>query len=176
MTRYQASLARQITTVALLTAMALALQWLESLLPTMIPGIPVRIGLANIFVLYALLTMTVWDAFAVAVLRNILFGLITGNVSGVLYSLCGSILSWTVMTAMLPAWRKKWVSPAGISAAGAFAFQLGQAVAGRITVGTAIWYYFPYMGLLSVPAGIVTGVLCNVLKNRLPHVSNYKES
>ena len=47
--------AKRIATLALLAAMALAVQSLESLLPPIVPGVPFKLGLANIFTLVALL-------------------------------------------------------------------------------------------------------------------------
>ncbi len=167
MTRSRDSSAERIARAAVLAVMALAVQWLESLLPGLVPGLPVRFGFANVFVLFALLTMTKWDALTVAVLRNLLFMLVTGRVAGIFYSLSGSLLSWAVMTALLPLRNRGVVSAVGVSVAGAFLFQVGQLLAGTAAAGTAVWAYFPLMGLLSVPAGAATGFVCEMLVRRI---------
>ena len=99
---------RRITVIALLTAMALAAQWLESLLPPIVPAIPVRLGLANCFVLYALLALRRrTDALIVTVLRALLFVLVAGNASQVFYSLAGGLLSYAAMALLLPLLRRR---------------------------------------------------------------------
>ncbi|MBQ6425260.1 MAG: Gx transporter family protein [Clostridia bacterium] len=167
MTRSQSKNTGRIARLAVLTAMALALQWLETLLPPPVPAVPVRIGLANIFVLYAMMEMTPGDALAVSVLRSLLLPLITGNVSGLLYSLCGGVLSWIAMTVLLGSYRRGRISSIGLSVAGAAAFQIGQVLAGCFIVGTVIFAYAPVMILLSVPAGIATGWISGILVSRV---------
>lgn len=157
----------RLTTLALLAAMALALQWFESLLPPIVPAIPVKLGLANIFTLYALLRLSRSEALAVAALRCLLFPLVSGAVSGFFYAAAGSLLSWAVMAALLPLVNRDLLSPIGLSVAGAFCFNLGQSIVGFVTVGRAMLAYFPYMGLLSVPAGLATGLMCLLLLRRL---------
>ena len=67
---------RRVTELALLTAMALCAQWLESLLPPVLPVVPVRLGLANVFTLFALLRRGRADALLVTLLRCLLFVLV----------------------------------------------------------------------------------------------------
>ena len=167
MTQSQSKKAGKIARLAVLTAMALAVQWLESLLPPPVPAVPVRIGLANIFVLYAMIEMTSGDALTVSVLRCLLLPLITGNVSGLLYSLCGGVLSWAVMTAFLGTYRSGRISSIGLSVAGAGAYQIGQIFAGCLIVGAVILAYVPVMMLLSIPAGIATGWIGGILVSRI---------
>ena len=159
--------AHRLTTLAILSAMALAVQWFESFLPPIVPAVPVKLGLANIFTLYALLRLSRREAFAVSMLRCLLFPLVSGAVSGFFYAAVGSLLSWAVMVLLLPLVRRDLLSTMGLSIAGAFCFNLGQALVGFVTVGQAMFAYFPYMGLLSVPAGLATGVLCTLLMRRL---------
>ena len=158
---------RALTTTALLAAMALAVQYLESLLPPLLPGVPARLGLANIFVLLPLLHGRRADAAAIALLRCLLLPLLTGNVSGLPYALSGSVMGYLAMLALLPAYRKERVSAVGVSVAGAFLFNMGQLLAGVCIVGKAMLAYVPWMGLLSIPAGICTGLVASVLFRRV---------
>ena len=167
MTQSRNEKAGRIARLAVLTAMALALQWLEALLPPPVPAVPVRIGLANIFVLYAMIEMTAGDALTVSVLRCLLLPLITGNVSGLIYSLCGGILAWAAMTAFLGLYRSGRISSIGLSVTGAVAYQIGQVIAGCFIVGAVILAYAPVMILLSVPAGIATGWIAGILVSRI---------
>lgn len=158
---------RRLTTIAILCAMALALQWFESLLPPIVPAIPVKLGLANVFTLYALLCLSRKEALCIAMLRCLMFPLISGAVSGFFYAAAGSLLAWCAMAALLPLARVNRLSAMGLSVAGAFLFNVGQALVGLFTVGRAMLAYFPYMGLLSIPAGLATGFLCALLIRRL---------
>lgn len=158
---------RALTTTALLAAMALAVQYLEMQLPAPVPGVPVRLGLANIFVLLPLLSGRKADAACIALLRCLLLPLITGNVSGLLYSCAGSAASLFGMLLLLPAYRLEKVGAVGLSVAGAFLFNMGQLAVGACVVGKAMLAYVPWMGLLSVPAGVCTGLLAALLKRRV---------
>lgn len=158
---------RRLTTLAILSAMALAVQWFESFLPPIVPAVPVKLGLANIFTLYTMLCLSRREALAVAMLRCLLFPLVSGAVSGFFYASAGSLLSWAIMAALLSLVHRSLLSPMGLSVAGAFCFNLGQALVGFVTVGRAMLAYFPYMGLLSIPAGLATGFLCMLLMRRL---------
>lgn len=164
---------RRLTTLALLAAMALALQWLESLLPPIVPAVPVKLGLANIFTLYALLCFSRREALCIAMLRCLLYPLITGAVSGFFYALTGSLLSWGMMALLLPLAKRGSISVMGLSVAGAFCFNVGQALVGLVTVSCAMLAYFPMMGLLSIPAGLATGLLCALLMRRLAGRAGY---
>ena len=162
---------RTLTTTALLTAMALAVQYLESLLPPILPGIPVRIGLANIFVLLPLLARRKGAAAAISLLRCLLLPLITGNVSGLPYALAGSAASLLGMLSLLPPYRAGRVGAVGVSVAGAFLFNMGQLAVGVCVAGKAMLAYVPWMGLCSIPAGVATGLLAALLKKRLRYDS-----
>lgn len=158
---------RRLTLVALLCAMALATQYFEALLPPIVPAIPVRLGLANLFTLYALLRLSRLDALAVSLLRCLLFPLLSGAVSGFFYAAAGSLSAFCAMALLLPLYARGTLSPIGLSVAGAFFFNLGQTLVGLLVTGPAMLSYFPYMGLLSIPAGAATGLACLLLIRRL---------
>ena len=160
--------AKRIASVAVLSAMALAVQYIEAMLPPLVPGVPVRIGLANIFTLFALLKGRRLDGALVELLRCLLYPLVTGNVSGLGYALMGSLLSCLIMLLLLPLYRRERVGAVGVSVAGAFLFNCGQLLVGLLVVGRAMTAYFPWMGLLSIPAGICTGLIAELLVRRVP--------
>lgn len=160
--------AKRLTRVALLTAGALALQYLEGLLPPLIPGLPVKLGLANVVVLFTLLRMRKSDALAVALLRCLLYALLLGGISGFFYALAGGLLSLRTMSLLLTPFRRERLSLPVLSAAGAFAFNAGQALVGFFVFGRAMLYYLPYLGLVSIPAGLITGFAASLLDRRLP--------
>ena len=158
----------RISLIGIFTAMSLAVQAMESILPPPIPGFPVRIGLANLFVLYLLLRGNKAEAICTAFLRCLLFPILSGNISAFFYSFAGTIFSSAAMIAVSPFYRKEFVSAIGVSCSGSFAFQVGQILIGFLIVGKAVAFYFPWLCLLSIPAGICTGLICSFLIKRLP--------
>ena len=159
---------KRLTRLALFLALALILQYLESLLPYLIPGLPIRVGLANIVVLYALVQMGRRDAALIGLTRCLLFMLVTGRAFSALYALAGSALSLGVMCLLLGVCQKGRISLYGLSMAGAFAFQLGQLAVGVCAAGSVVLAYLPWLGLLSIPCGAVTALLAALLIQILP--------
>ena len=159
---------RRLVTAALLACMAMALQYLESLLPPLVPGLPVRLGLANIFVLYALMHNKKPDALAISLLRCLLVPIFSGAVSGLLYALPGALLSYAGMLLLLPLYQRERIGAVGLSVFGAFLYNAAQLGVGCFTIGSAMLLYAPWMGLLSIPAGICTGLIAAMLKTRIP--------
>ncbi|MDO4565110.1 MAG: Gx transporter family protein [Clostridia bacterium] len=147
--------AKRITRISLLLAVALVLQYVESLLPYPVPAIPIHIGLANVAVLYALKNEGRSAACIIGVLRALLFALILGRISGLLYSLAGTSLS---LLGMCLVFDRKQVSLFGTSVLGAFLFNIGQLIAGFFIVGSSIFALAPWFGLLSVPCGLLTAL------------------
>lgn len=161
--------ARRVAELALLTALSLLAGYVEGLLPPVLPMIPVRLGLANVFSLFALLRRGRGDALAVALLRCPLLALVAGRVSQLFFSLAGGLLAWGAMAALLPLYRCGRVGAVGLSVAGAFCFNVGQLAVGCAAAGPSMAAYLPWMGLPSIPAGAATGLLAALLDARLPH-------
>lgn len=147
----------RLTRLALLAALALIAHYIESLLPPLIPGLPVKLGIANIFALTALLVWSPREAFAVTLVRCVAGSLMAGSPTSLVYSLTGGLLSCAVMSLLRPLCRREKISPAGLSIAGAFAFNAGQLFVGAAVAGRGILLYFPLMSLLSLPTGIFVG-------------------
>ena len=125
---------------ALLTALAMVLSWLESLLvfPGLLPGM--KVGLTNIVVLFALYRMGLRDAVRISLARALLASMTFGNAYSFAYSLAGAALSLAVMAGL-----KKWdkFSLLGVSAAGGVCHNLGQLAVAAAVLETA------RLGLLS---------------------------
>lgn len=156
--------ARSITRLALLTAMALVLGYIEHLLP--ITGVPgVKLGLANTVLLYAVFLLDAKSAVLLAALKVLLSGLLFGGVSAMLYSAAGGAVSLAVM---LAAHRLKDVSPVGVSVLGAIGHNAGQTAVGCLTVGArAMLAYAPVLLLAAIATGLVTGVTAKYVMRAL---------
>ncbi len=153
--------ASKLTRLALLTALALTLNYLEGLMPPLFPGLPVKLGVANVAVLIALELLGYRYAALLQLTRCILGPLIGGSPVGALYSLSGGALSLLAMCALcaLKQKRSASVSLFGVSVAGAYFHSLGQLLIGVALAGPAAMAYYTPMALLSVPAGLFVGLL-----------------
>ncbi len=143
----------RIASGAMLTALALIFSYVEALIPIPL-GIPgIKLGLANILVLFALYLLDFRYAFCINLLRIILSGLLFGSVFSLVYSLCGGMLSLLIMFLLK---KTNLFSVIGISMAGGVFHNLGQIVVALFVVNTPqILLYFPVL----LFAGIITGVL-----------------
>ena len=117
---------KRLTLLALLTALALVLSYVESLLPplTAVPGI--KPGLGNLSVLLALYGLGVWSALALSAMRLTLSSLLFGTGMRFLYSLAGAALSFLAMALLK---RTDRFSPVGVSVLGGVCHNLGQIAA-----------------------------------------------
>ncbi len=150
---------------ALLVALAMVLSWLESLVPVSaaVPG--VKLGLANLVVIFSLYRMGLREAAAISLVRVILVSATFGNAYSFAYSLAGAALSLGVMALLK---RTGKFSILGVSIAGGVCHNLGQilvamAVLGR---GEIIWY-LPALLAAGTAAGVAVGALGGVLTRRI---------
>lgn len=117
---------KAITTCAVLAALALALSYLESFFPPLLPLPGVKLGLANIVTVYALYALGASNALAILVVRCLLGSLFAGNASALLFSLLGGLAAMLVMIALHALPR---LSVYGVSVGGAAAHNCGQVAA-----------------------------------------------
>ena len=93
----KASAAKRIAYLGMLTALAMIMSYVESLIPIGL-GIPgIKIGLANLVVLTGLYYLKPQEVILVSVTRILLIGLLFGNGVSVIYSLAGGVVSFFVM-------------------------------------------------------------------------------
>ena len=88
---------RKITTLALTVSLALIFSFIESRIPAFvaIPGI--KVGLANIAVIFTLYKLGVKEAICVSIIRVFLVSILFGTPISLIYSITGATLSLTVM-------------------------------------------------------------------------------
>ena len=84
--------AKRVTVMAMCIALAMILSYVESQIPS--PGIPgVKLGLANIVVIFALYKLGWKEAVGISLLRVLLVSLLFGHVASFFYSIAGAALS-----------------------------------------------------------------------------------
>lgn len=147
---------KKIAYCAMLTTLSMIFSYIEALIPFSfgIPGI--KLGLANLVVLVGLYFMPVGWVFTVLVLRVTLVSFLFGNLSMMIYSMAGGVLSFLVMLAVK---KRKGFSIIGVSIAGGVSHNIGQlAVAVLVVESMAPIYYMPFLMIAGAVAGAVIGM------------------
>ena len=156
---------KKLTVMALLTAVAMILSYVESLLPSLaaIPG--VKMGLANIAVVFALYKLGWREAALISLVRVALVSLLFGSIASLFYSLAGAALS---LAGMGPMKKSGVFSPVAVSVAGGVLHNAGQiGMACLLLETTALRYYLPFLVLSGTLAGVVIGLLAALLARRI---------
>lgn len=156
---------KKMTALAITVSIALILSFIESRIPAFvaIPGI--KVGLANIAVIFTLYKLGAKEAALVSVLRVILVSLLFGSPVSFIYSLTGAILSFTVMILL-----KRFTSLATVtvSVSGGVMHNIGQIIAASFMLSTnVVLYYLPFLLLSGTLAGIVIGVASALIVKRV---------
>lgn len=160
--RRKESKAHHVALSGLLFALAMALSFIEGslVIPGLLPGM--KLGLANIVVMYALFFMGARQALILDVLKALFVFLVSGATAGFL-SLCGGLLSLLVMWLLFyhcPV-RPTWFI---LSVCGALAHNIGQLLGASVILSTAIsLYYAPVMLVLGLVMGMLTSVTLRAL-------------
>lgn len=158
---------RKISTLAMLVAAGILMQWIEAFFPVVmvIPGY--KLGLANIAGLFALYAYGPKEMAVVTATRVILASLILGTLFSVafLLSTCGAVLS---MSAMVLAKKSRLFSIYGVSTAGAACHAFGQVFAVCLVYQTFFMQLLlPALCALSVISGLCIAWLTALLLERL---------
>lgn len=152
--------------LGLLGACAVALSYLESLLPTaafLPPG--AKPGFSNLINMFAASALGAGPAFGIAVLKACFAGVLRGGTAFCM-SLCGGLLSTAMMLFLFrKAHRLGYV---GIGILSAVAHNLGQLVVAAVLVGNrSVLGYLPVLLFCAVVAGALTGSVCRAVLPRL---------
>ena len=155
---------KRLVLLAMLTAVAMILSYVESLLPSVgIPG--VKMGLANIAVIFALFRFGWKEAAALSLVRVVLVSLLFGSVGAMLYSLAGAVLSLAVMALLRRIDRFSTV----VSVAGGVAHNAGQILMAMLILQTKqLLGYLPVLAVSGIAGGVLTGLVAALLIRRIP--------
>lgn len=165
---------KELTLCALLTAMALALSYLENLFPLAlaipVPGI--KLGLANIVTVFALYALGSGHALMILLARCFLGAVFAGNMNALIFSVMGGVTAMLVMI-LLKQWKK--LSVYGVSVGGAAAHNCGQVAAAVLTLGNmGPLYYLPILLGVSLFTGALTGLIAACLFRALAYTGLMK--
>ena len=156
---------RELARLGLLTAIALAIHFLEAKLPPLVPIPGVKLGLANIVTVFAVFALGAKAGAQVLFARIFLGCVFGGSFSSILYAGAGGLLAILTTIALRPVLTKKQLWVAGCL--GAVAHSLGQMLIAVWVTGTpSVLIYLPVLLICSVVTGIFTGLCAQFLVNR----------
>ena len=163
---------QQIVQAALLVALALALSYVERLIPLqlLVPLPGVKLGLANIVTMVALYCLTPRIAFQILVVRCLLGCLFGNGVTALAMSLTGGLCAFFVM---LCCKRIPFISIFGVSILGAAAHNFGQVCAASLLLYSGYTFgYLPFLLLVAIPSGFITGTISSMTLRALTAAGN----
>jgi heptaprenyl diphosphate synthase len=151
---------KRMTLTAMLFGVAIVLTLVESWIPLPI-GVPgVKLGLANIVVMYCVIVVGEKHALGIVLLKSF-FVLITRGGVAMALSLTGGMMSLVVMIILMGVFKDK-ISYLLLSVCGAIAFNAGQVIAVSAIYSTInMVYFFPLLLIAAVGTGILTATLLN---------------
>lgn len=159
---------KRLALMGLLFALAMALSFLESLLPAL-PMLPpgIRLGLSNIVTMYALFVLGPVSGYTIAILKAV-FVLLTRGAVAAAMSAAGGVFSVTIMLllSLLPGIKEQYLL---LSVFGGAAHNIGQLVMARFIINNQyVWYYFPVLLAAGLLMGAITGMALRVV---LPYLN-----
>lgn len=160
---------KQVALCGVLVAVALVLSLVEKMIPiqALIPVPGIKLGLANVVTVFALTRLRLREIISIILVRVTLASVFMGSITAFLFSLFGSLLAMAVMKLLFYG-EGSCFSLAGISVAGAAAHNIGQIGAAVLVLGTTdVIGYLPMLLVVSIPMGLVTGLVCTVVLGHL---------
>ena len=155
---------RRITIMAMCVALAMILSYVESMIPS--PGIPgVKLGLANIVVVFARYKLGWKEAVGISLLRVFLVSLLFGHAASLMYSAAGAALS---LAGMILLKKSDKLSCVAVSVLGGVLHNAGQILMAVVLMGHNVVYYLPVLILSGTVAGIGIGLVAAILVRRIP--------
>lgn len=162
---YREKKAITVALYGLLTALALVLSFVETLIPIPIPIPGVKLGLANLVTVVGLYLIGIPGTIAVTLVRIVLVGFSFGNPYSMVYGLSGSFLSLLVMAILKKTGRFSQIS---ISVLGGIAHNIGQITFAAVIVQTSgVFYYLPFLIAAGCIAGTLIGIVGGLITGRL---------
>ena len=156
---------KKLTTLGLLTAIALTIFMVEAQIPALIPIPGIKLGLANIVTVFTVFALSPKDGALVLAARIFLGAVFSGHFSTIFYSAAGGICAILVTIFSRKILTKKQLWIAGVL--GAIAHSVGQmAMAVLLTSTPGLIAYLPVMIAISIVTGCFTGLCAQFLVNR----------
>ena len=159
---------KKVAMLGLTIALAMIMSYIEALVPLSfaVPGI--KMGLANIVIIFVLYKIGTKEAILVSIIRVILVSLLFSNVMAMAYSIAGAVLSLSVMWLLKKTDKFSFV---GVSIAGGIMHNVGQIIMAVILLGTEqIALYLPVLIITGTATGVVIGIVSGLVINRFKNI------
>ncbi|MCD8373432.1 MAG: Gx transporter family protein [Clostridia bacterium] len=159
--------AKKIAMLALLSALGLITFVIENQFPPLfVPG--AKMGLANIFSMTAIIMFGPVEGLCVVVVRTVLGSLFAGNISMLMYSLTGGIVSWLASSVLIYLVCPK-ISVMAVSITAAVLHNITQNIVYVLITGTSLMLsYMPYLALIGVLSGAIVGAVVLIIFKKVP--------
>ena len=156
---------KKLTVMALTTALAMILSFVESQIPAFVAIPGVKMGLANIAVVFALYKLGWKEAVGISLIRVVLVSILFGTAASLFYSLAGAVLSLLGMRLLKKTGKFTEII---VSVTGGVLHNIGQIAMACILLETdALKYYLPFLLVSGILAGVVIGVVSAILVKRI---------
>ena len=159
---------KKVAMLGLTIALAMIMSHIEALVPLSfaVPGI--KMGLANIVIIFVLYKIGTKEAILVSIIRVILVSLLFSNVMAMAYSIAGAVLSLGIMWILK---KTDKFSVIGVSIAGGIMHNVGQIIMAVILLGTEqIALYLPVLIITGTATGVVIGIVSGLVINRFKNI------
>ncbi len=156
---------KKLVLLSMTLCLSLSLAYIDSIIPYnfLIPGI--KMGLANIAIVFALYKFGIKEAILISLLRVLIMGVLFNNGLTFLYSLAGAILSLLEMIILK---KLNVFDEYGVSISGALAHNIGQLMCAYFLLKTDVLiYYLPYLLLSGLFSGLFIGILSAFIIKRV---------
>ena len=147
----------KITTLALTVTLALIFSFIESRIPAFVAIPGVKIGLANIAIIFALYKLGIKEAICVSIIRVFLVSILFGSPISLIYSISGAVLSLLTMILLK---KLTPLTEITVSISGGIMHNVGQIIAASLMLATnVVVYYLPFLILSGTIAGVAIGTV-----------------
>lgn len=156
---------KKIAVLALAVALAMILSFVESQIPAFVAIPGVKVGLANIAVVFVLYKLGWREAALISLIRVFMVSVLFGTAVSLFYSVAGAVLS---LGGMILLKKTGLFSTVAVSVSGGVLHNVGQILMACLLLETnVIKYYLPFLIVSGVIAGIVIGLVSAVMVKRV---------
>ena len=151
-----------------LIALALVFSYVEHLIAIPMPAPGIKIGLANLVSLTGLFFLPPVEVFVILTARIVLAGFMFGNLSTIIYSLAGGIVSFVIMLTFK---KLNLFSALGISMLGGVFHNLAQlSVACIILNNDSLLMYLPILIIAGTVSGLLIGTVTELTQKSVQRI------
>lgn len=156
---------KKIALLGISLSLAMILSFVESLIPPLVAVPGIKIGLANLVVVFLLYQAGVKYAAAVSLVRVILSSMLFGNLQVLVFSFAGAFLSLVGMAIMK---KTNLFSIITVSVCGGILHNIGQIIVAAVWTSTPeVVYYLPVLLVSGTLAGILIGIVSGIVVKKL---------